>query len=579
MNKPLFSIVCISKNEANTIPKLTASLKDFIDREGELILLDTGSTDGTAEVARKLGWNVTEVGEKFITTIDAKLARKINERFIVDGEEPIVKDGSRLFDFASARNYATSLASNDMICSLDGDEAYTTFDIDELNRLIKEGVSQFEYQFVYAHDKWGKAAVQFVQSKFFDRRKISWRNIVHEVLQGDGRRLLLPETVIKLEHFQEPNKDHRSNYLPGLALDCFQNPNEDRQSHYFARECMWHGRPKSAIKEFKRHIEMDRWPAERAQSAIFTGDCYGILGKPEEQIYWYNKAFYMDPNRREALIKIAIFYSQNQNYKVCAAYTKAALEIPWTDYYANDVTHYEDYPHWLLYSSYGWMGKIEEARLHINKALEYQPLNPIYLRDLRYYYDLPTVSVIIPQLGREDGLKRVVASIKALNYPQDKIDIKIVEGEETVPIKVKKGVEETKGEYICYMANDTEMTPDSLILAIKESMDTGKSLIAFDTGVRNDEGFICEHFIIKRGLVSLLSGGNIFDLSFKHYCVDDWLWKQCDKRGQAMISKGKVNHYHFSRIGSGIEKDWVVEKALTSMESDREILKEKLKTL
>ena len=76
-----------------------------------------------------------------------------------------------------------------------------------------------------------------------------------------------------------------------------------------------------------------------------------------------------------------------------------------------------------------------------------------------------------------------------------------------------------------------------------------------------------------------MSDGNIFDLSFAHYCVDDWLWKQCDKRGQAMISKGKVHHYHFSRIGSGIEKDWVVDKALTSMESDREILKKKLNTL
>jgi len=179
--KPLFSIVCIAKNEANTLPKLTNSLADFINRGGEMILLDTGSTDGTAELARSLGWKVEEVGEKFITVIDKKLASKINKRFCIN-EPDIVNEGNRLFDFASARNYATSLASNDMICSLDADEAYTTFNIDELNRLITEGWDRFSYDFVYAHDKFGEPSIQFIQSKFFDRRIHEWRGVVHECL-------------------------------------------------------------------------------------------------------------------------------------------------------------------------------------------------------------------------------------------------------------------------------------------------------------------------------------------------------------------------------------------------------------
>jgi len=388
----------------------------------------------------------------------------------------------------------------------------------------------------------------------------------------------LPSSIIKLEHYQEQGKEHRGNYLVGLALDCYLHPENDRNSHYLARELMWTGRPQSAIKEFIRHISMNKWPAERAQSAIFIGDCYGKLNVPEKQIEWYNVGFYIDPNRREALIKIASFYLFNKQYIPAIAYLKAALEIPWTDYYANDVSHYKNYPHELLYTCYGWIGNIPEAQKHINIALEYQPLNSTYLRDLRYYYKLPTVSFIIPTLGREEGLKRCMASIYALNYPLELIDIRVIEGDETVPWKVVQGVTETHGEIIVYASNDCEFTPDSLILAVKESMDNKKRLIAFDTGVRNNEGYICEHFMIYRSLLPEI-GGEMFDTDFKHYCVDDLLWKKCEKLGEAMISKGKVNHYHYSRIGSGFKKDWVIERASQHFDEDRQLLEEKLKLL
>ncbi len=388
-----FSIVIITRNEEKTLPKLMESLKDFRDRGGEICITDTGSTDKTVEIARSYGCKVEEVGERFITTIDKKTAKELNDRFVFYGEEDIVKAGNRLFDFASARNYATSLATNDMICTLDADEAYTKFNIDKINSLIDEGYEQFEYQFVYAHDPMGRPAVQFVQSKFFDRRVVHWTGVVHEVLETkdlhETKRLLLDESVIKLEHFQEPGGEHRGNYLIGLALDCYQNPTKDRQSHYLAREMFWTNRPKSALCEFERHITMNGWIAERAQSMIFMGHCHGKLNNPEKQIAWYNQAFYVDPNRREALIAIADFYKHNNNHKACAAYAAAALEIPWTDYYANNKSHYENYPHELLYWAKGWLGDIPGAQHHILKALDYQPLNPKYLADTKFYFEYP----------------------------------------------------------------------------------------------------------------------------------------------------------------------------------------------
>lgn len=203
------------------------------------------------------------------------------------------------------------------------------------------------------------------------------------------KKKLLGTDVIYLEHWQEQAKEHRGNYLPGLALDCFQNPKKDRQSHYFARELMWHGYPKSAIKEFERHIAMNAWQAEKAQSIIFMGDCYGMLNQPDKQIQMYSEGFHVDPNRREALIKLARFYKFNNKPLATVAYAKAALEIPWTDYYANDRAMYEQHPHELLYWGYGWIGNIPKAREHLMAAFKYQPYNKEYQRDSKYYFEYP----------------------------------------------------------------------------------------------------------------------------------------------------------------------------------------------
>ena len=567
-----FSICIIAKNEANTLPRCIESLKKFMDKGGVVCILDTGSTDGTANLARSLGCKVEEVGEKFITKISWAKAKIINQTFLVDNELMIVKENDRLFDFASARNYCAEMAPTDMVIAVDADEYFTALDLDKVSKLVEDGVEQFETHFIFAHDQYGKPAIQFIQSRFYNKKKLKYTGIVHEVLTGDAKRMPLPKDVYMLEHKQEGGKAHRSNYLIGLALDCFEHQEKDRQSHYFARELLYTGRLNSAIKEFKRHITMGAWKLEAAQSMVYIGDCYGRLNKPDEQVEWYNKAFYFDSNRREPLIKMAEFYKHNQNFKATAAYAAASLEIPLTDYYSNNSAHYAQRPHELLYWANGWYGDIEGARHHIKKALEYQPLNPIYLRDLRYYYDLPKVSIIIPTLGREEGLKRCLDSIKTLNYPKEKIEIIIIRDEPRlgVPLRVKEGYEQSGGDYICYAANDMEFTPDSLILAIWDSMTQNKRLVAFDTGVRGTgDDYICEHFIIKRSLVEEL--GEIFDTRLKHYCTDTLLWKRAERLGEAMMSKGTVKHYHYSRIGSGIKMDEINILAGESVEEDRKM--------
>ncbi len=391
MEKPLFSVVLIARNESKTLPHAIQSLREFMDRGGDVNVLDTGSTDGTADVARSLGCRVKEVGTIFRHEITAERAKEINDRFIVENEAPILTAGESYFDFASARNAANAMADCDMVCTMDCDEVITRMDIDKINQYIRDGFTQFEYHFVFSHQPDGSELIKFIQSKFYSRVKCNWVGIIHEMVtnldsSNPSKIKLLEEHEFKLEHWQN-EATNRTGYLRGLAIDCFDHQEKDRNSHYFAREMWWTGRPWSAAKEFKRHIEMNKWPAEKAESMLFLADIHGAMEKPEEQLYWCHRAIDTEPNRREGLLKLAQIYRRWNQPVPANFYATAALELPWYPFYGADKRFYTNEPHEILYWAKGWMGDIPGARKHLLKCLEYQRENPVYLRDTQFYFD------------------------------------------------------------------------------------------------------------------------------------------------------------------------------------------------
>lgn len=391
-----FSVVVIARNESKTLPRLVGSLAEFQKRGGEIVVVDTGSTDNTPKIARDLGCTVFEEGTRFITTIDSVLAAQINNKFVANHEPLIVKAGEVLFDYSAARNYAASKASNDVIAMPDCDEIFTKLDIDAIDEAIKNGVGRFEYNFVFSHDQYGAELVKFLHSKFYDRTKLHWVGIIHEVLAGDCKIQRFGEDKIKLEHWQNP-ETNRGGYLRGLALDCFLHPDNDRNSHYFARELFWSGRNHSAIKEFQHHISLNAWPAEAAQSMIFVGDAYIALGQEDEGISWYHKAFAKDSGRRESLIRLATHYWKKNDHQRAAAYAMASLTVAWNNYYGNNAADYAQIPHEILYWALWYLGDVEGARAHWKKAIAYQPNNPKYKHDAQFF-EVSSSTTPVPEM-------------------------------------------------------------------------------------------------------------------------------------------------------------------------------------
>lgn len=112
---PSVSLCMIVKNEEENISRALTSVKDLVD---EMIVVDTGSTDRTKEIAGSLG---------------AK-----------------VYDFAWTDSFADARNFSLSKAGGNWILILDADEVISSSDYGKLRELIAEG----------SGDRGGKATKQ-----------------------------------------------------------------------------------------------------------------------------------------------------------------------------------------------------------------------------------------------------------------------------------------------------------------------------------------------------------------------------------------------------------------------------------
>jgi len=192
---------------------------------------------------------------------------------------------------------------------------------------------------------------------------------------------------------------------------------------------------------------------------------------------------------------------------------------------------------------------------------------------------LPKLSFILPTLGREEGLKRCVDSIKALNYPQDRIEIIIkqdsYENRTGVPKLLKQGVEESTGDWIVFASNDTEFTPDSINEALWEGKD---GYVSFNTGLLYpDEGNINEHFMIRKDIIAKI--GEVFDTEFYHCGCDNLLWAKMKKLGIAKrADKAIVKHYHWTKKPDK-QMDKTYQLGWSHVDDDRILLAKKLDDL
>ena len=361
---PRFSIVVLTRNEAWALPRLLWNLEDFIERRGEVLVLDTGSTDATIAIAQKRGCRVELVHDQFDAVLGDAQAAEIERRFAKGDEGPLVTAGQRLFHFGDARQHAALLAANRFVLQLDASDEVPALDIDAFDRWIDSAaVCSFEYKQLY-----GNLGLRI--ARFYDRTRYRWEGSVHELLTPSGRadttaasRMRCDPTQLLVRHHQDQNKPR--NYLAGLALQVLESPQKSRWWHYLGRELFYLRKYESAIAALEEHAARERaWPAERSQSLCFMGESLEALGRVGEAKEVYRRAFTVDPTRREPLLRLATTCCRLGEFEVAAQCASQSLAIPHTNPYPELEANYTWIPHSLLYWSLFWLGQKDEARAH-----------------------------------------------------------------------------------------------------------------------------------------------------------------------------------------------------------------------
>ena len=210
------SAVIISKNEVDRIGDCIQSLKALTD---DIIVVDSGSTDGTQEKARSLGATVVETG---------------------------------WIGYGANKNFGHTKTQNDWILSIDADESLSAELVEEIQSTSsKQGI-------VYAIDRqnyylgkrinysgWSPDWVQ----RIFNKNEVKWNeNLVHE-------KLVLSENVkvLRLKHKLIHNsyrskEDHMAKIEKYASLRAQMWIDKNKTPNVFKR---WLG---PSFKAFKSYI-------------------------------------------------------------------------------------------------------------------------------------------------------------------------------------------------------------------------------------------------------------------------------------------------------------------------------------
>lgn len=233
-----FSVVAvfITKNEAENLPRLMKSLDGFADR---VVIVDTGSTDNTVELASQLGAEVHT-----IPWPDS---------------------------FSDARNKAVELANAGKatwIAMFDADEVLEKGR--DLRWKLQKVTPHIGVVSIYHRTKFGH---KFPRNCIWRPGKAKWMYRFHEHLlpAEKGIQVVIPHFV---DHPDDVGKNHENDkILEMMRMDTVEHPNAPTRKYYYGRQ-LYYRKEQGCLDVLKSVYDTSEWAAESAQAAVFAGNYF-----------------------------------------------------------------------------------------------------------------------------------------------------------------------------------------------------------------------------------------------------------------------------------------------------------------
>ena len=355
------SLCMIVKNEHDTLRRCLECAKDIAD---EIIIVDTGSTDDTKEIALKY--------------------------------TDKVYDFKWVCDFSKARNYSFSKATKDYIMWLDADDVILNEDIEKikiLKKILTPDIDMVFFKYNLNLDENGIPALSYYRERIVKRSKdYKWISPIHEVIERKGK-VLYEDIAITHKKLHPSDPTRNINIFENMKK---QNIKFDaRQTFYYARELMYAKRYDESIKEYNKFFNMhDAWIENKISACLDLYGIYMTVEKYDLAIFSLFKTFEYDLPRAEVCCNIGQYFISKKKYNIAIYWLEQALsktyDISSGGFFSKD--YYDFIPYIELCVCYYNLGNIELANEYNEKAGKIKPTNNSYLNNKAFFEKLSNPS-------------------------------------------------------------------------------------------------------------------------------------------------------------------------------------------
>lgn len=335
------SVCIITKNEAERLEQCLQALQSF---SFEIVVVDTGSTDNSKEIARKY-------------------TDKVFDFIWID-------------DFSAARNYAAKCAAHNIIFPIDTDEIVTSLDLNALQEAIANHPRSVGYVKRLDYFEAGSEVRHYdvMIERIYDRRYYHFERPIHEViLPLSDISYSSYETTVTLDHIGYlgdkntlQNKAERN--LALLQKEVEKSPEDPYPYFQIGQSYMLMRDHEHACESFKEAIAHNPAPTESYTRILVNnyGNALIELDRPEESIKLLSYYEYYD-NNIDYLCMIGLSYMLiGQPLRALPEFVKA-LSAPTRD--SNDPR----IPSYYIGYIYEYFGKKDIARTHYLNCGDYAP--------------------------------------------------------------------------------------------------------------------------------------------------------------------------------------------------------------
>jgi len=303
------TLCLIVKNEEQNLDRCLSSFKPLFK---DLVVVDTGSTDKTKEIAAKFGAEIFD-----FVWID---------------------------DFSAARNFALSKAKSEWVMMVDADDAMeseTVLLLKEKLATLSPNVDGIFVPYRLYNDDKNATLFAYVPRIWKRSLNAKYELMIHEFLNPTKMQL---QNFVRLDFpiIHQRGKDdydgsHKRN-LNILYKAVKKDPNERRYYFYLGHDNQYSGNPEEAIKWYVKYSELKNVNAHELNRVLHNlGNCYLKTGKIKEAKEAYLKAINAAPDFIEPYLALGNLYRSAKEYEKAAQYyvSAAGCKPPKTHVFIN----------------------------------------------------------------------------------------------------------------------------------------------------------------------------------------------------------------------------------------------------